>query len=191
MGAPRTAPGAHRRAALGLAAALLLGACGSTDDTPQKEPEEQMQARPSMEEVLDRYDAMRRAMVDALDTELGGITWYPDPESGISGASCSEPGAPTDAQDVQLVSLYADGTYDPAQWQRSIQIVQDVGRAYGFTEVGTVVDQPDDLEVYGEDEYGARYRFGMAVNSVLALRTGCHVWDEAPGPDYERPAPLG
>jgi len=142
-----------------------------------------------MEDVLDRYEAMERDMIAALDAELPGLAWQMDTDDiGMTQSLCTE--GDLEGQEVDLATLWASGTLDPASWHRSVEIVQEVGDRYGFTEKSTVVERPDDLEVVGEDAYGGRYRFGMAVNTILLVRTGCHVWAELPDEDHQRPSPL-
>lgn len=177
-------------------AAVLSGCTGGGEDGSSESPGSQEQvetvdARPQMEDVLDRYEAMEREMIAALETELPGLTWQMDTEDiGMTRSLCIEAGLGDDAEEVDLATLWASGTLDPASWHRAVEIVQEVGHRFGFTEKSTVVDRADDLEVVGEDEYGGRYRFGMAVNTILLVRTGCHVWAELPDEDYQRPSPL-
>lgn len=168
--------------------AFLLGSC--TTAPRSTDTEAQMAARPHMEQIADRYDQMRREMIDTLDIELGELGWRTNVDRGITWANCSQEGVRTDATDFGMVGLIADGTYDRADWHRSAELVLDIGRRYGFTETGTLLDREDDFEVWARDEYGARYHFGMAVTSILTLRTGCHLWDEQPGHDYARASPL-
>lgn len=150
-----------------------------------------MNARPAMEQMLDHYEAMRRDMVDALDRELGGLEWYAAPDLLPMGrANCSTEGAITEAQDVHPVGLTADGTYDRSDWDAAVRVVRDVGDRYGFETRGYLIDRADDMSFIGEDRYGASYTFAMAVNSILTLRTGCHLWENEPGLDYTRRSPL-
>ena len=169
--------------------AVALAAC--SPPTTTAEMEEQMRSRPPMEEMLDHYEAMRREMVEALDREIGGLEWYAAPDMLPMGrANCSTEGAITEAQDFHPVGLTADGTYDRSDWDAAVRVVQDIGDRYGFETSGYLIDRPDDVSFIGEDRYGASYTFAMAVNSILTLRTGCHLWEHKPGLDYTRPSPL-
>ena len=164
---------------------------GCSHGMSTEELEEEMTARPPMEQMLDRYEAMRREMVQALDVEIGGLRWAADPvQMGASRSGCSTGGAITEAQEVETIGLLAEGTYESADWHRSAALVLEVGRRFGFDDTATVVDRPGDFEVVGADEYGAVFHYGMAVNTILTLRTGCHLWEDRPGLDHEWPLPL-
>jgi hypothetical protein len=167
------------------------GGSGSDEGPQGQEQVETVDARPRMEQVLDSYEAMEREMLAALGAELPGLAWRMDTDDiGMTRSLCTDAGLGDDAEEVDLATLWATGTLNPADWPRAVEIVQEVGDRYGFTDHGTVVDRADDLEVVGEDEFGGRYRFGMAVNTILSVRTGCHLWETLPAEDYERPSPL-
>ncbi|MBD3779580.1 MAG: hypothetical protein IE923_09990 [Micrococcales bacterium] len=172
-----------------MAAVAALSGCADRLSTEELEAE--MTARPSMEQMLDHYEAMRREMVQVLDAEIGGLHWVADPvQMGASRSGCSTGGAITEAQEVETIGLLAEGTYESAYWHRSAELVLEVGRRFGFDDTATVADRPGDFEVVGADEYGAVFHYGMAVNTILTLRTGCHLWEDRPGLDHEWPLPL-
>ncbi|WP_282945035.1 LppA family lipoprotein [Cellulomonas endometrii] len=165
------------------------GGAGSDDGPRGQEQVETVDARPRMEQVLDDYEAMEREMIAAVEAELPGLVWRMDTEGiGMTQSLCND--GDLEGQEVDLATLWASGTLDPADWHRAVEIVQEVGDRHGFTDRRTVLDRPDDVEVVGEDRYGGRYRFGMAVNTILSVRTGCHLWETLPGEDDERPSPL-
>jgi hypothetical protein len=191
--------GGHVRTQLAssvLVLAALLSGCtggkpGSGEGPNGSEQVDTVDARPRMEQVLDSYEAMEREMIAAVEAELPGLAWRMDTEDiGMTRSLCDGAGLDDDAEEVDLATLWAPGTLAPADWPRAVELVQEVGDRYGFTERSTVVDEADDLEVVGEDEYGGRYRFGMAVNTILSVRTGCHLWERLPAEDEQRPSPL-
>ena len=177
-----------------LVLAALLSGCtgggpGSGEGPNGSEQVDTVGARPRMEQVLDSYEAMEREMIAAVEAELPGLQWRMDTEDvGMTQSLCND--GDLGGQEVDLATLWAPGTLAPADWPRAVELVQEVGDRYGFTERSTVVDEADDLEVVGEDEYGGRYRFGMAVNTILSVRTGCHLWERLPAEDEQRPSPL-
>ena len=136
-------------------------------------------ARPSMEHILGHYTAMRTEMIGALTVALGEKQWGGSPNSPGPGRSAAGEGDP-EAEAVGLVTQSFQGTYPPGEWRRAADIVTAVGLRHGFTETGTIVDRPGDIEVYGDDVYGGRYVFGMAVNTILGVSTGGHRWDKRP-----------
>lgn len=166
---------------------LLAAATGCA--TSAKEPNTvDVAKRPTMEKVIGDYEQMRTEMVDQLTAELGPKPWGDAPNDiGQTRSGCGNDVDP-DGEQVSLVTQSFKGTYDRSEWQNATKIVRRVGEKYGFAETGTIVDRPDELEVYGEDEYGARYIFGMATNTVLSVSTGCHRWETPPPP---APAPSG
>ncbi|WP_187365217.1 LppA family lipoprotein [Cellulosimicrobium cellulans] len=179
-----------------LVLAALLSGCtgggpGSGEGSNGPEQVDTVEARPRMEQVLDSYEAMEREMIAAVEAELPGLQWRMDTEdTGMTRSLCDGAGLDDDAEEVDLATLWAPGTLAPADWPRAVELVQEVGDRYGFTERRTVVDEADDLEVVGEDEYGGRYRFGMAANTILSVRTGCHLWERLPAEGEQRPSPL-
>jgi hypothetical protein len=58
-----------------------------------------------------------------------------------------------------------------------------VGREYGFDKVKVVVDRPGDFSMTGLSKDGGSYDYGMATNTVLGIRTGCHRWETPPAPE--------
>ena len=180
-----------RWGALALLATVVASCAGPGRDQAGPSPSGSQAVRPSMESVLDRYEAMERDMVAALDEQLPGLTWEVNSGGlGLVRAGCADEDASDTAEEVSLLKHMAPGTLDPADWHRSVEVVQSVGERYGFDSVTTVVDRPDDLEIIGEDGFGGRYRFGMAVNTILSVTTGCHEWDAVPAEGGERPSPI-
>lgn len=170
-----------RRAAVTVCAVMagaIVGGCSGSGSTEVEETMDE-ETRPAMEEILADYEQMQAEMFAALGAELGAKPWGRAPNDDI-GPVRSGCGAVEDGEAVTMVVQYVEGTYDPADWHRAVEVVQDVGRSHGFTETGTVVDTADDIEVYGVDTYGGKYVFGMAVNSILTITTGCHAWAAAP-----------
>jgi hypothetical protein len=170
-----------------LALLVLTAACG-TDSSPAQTTEERpaMKDRPAMETMVKRYEAMQADVFDSLEKEFGAKPWEVSPNSLGGGRSgCSE-GDP-DGEKVYLPSMSFTGTYPADDWQRVRDLVEETGREHGFDDVAHVKDEPGDLDMVGEDKYGAQYEFGMAKNTVFGLRTGCHRWNEKPPPGALRP----
>ena len=141
------------------------------------------EARPAMELILAHYEQMQDAMCSALDSEFGPKPWARSPNSpGSVRSGCGNSGGRGESIALPVQSF--EGTYEPAAWDRVVETVREVGGKYGFGSTGTIVSKSDDVEVFGEDEYGGSYVFGMAVNAVLAVRTGCHEWAREPESEY-------
>lgn len=179
-----------RRAAAvasGLVLVATLTQCTSGTSVPQEQEESivDFSERPSMEVILDRYEQMRAAAIARLDAELGPRPWAPDPTGlELSRGACTSDVDPESEGENASPPLWVLGAvYDEADWQRSLDIVTEVGREYGFEKTGTLVDQPGDVKIYGEDQYGGRYYFGMYKATIFSLDTGCHRWDVKPMPE--------
>lgn len=170
-------------------APLVTASCSTIPTTA--EPEAEMTARPSREQMLGRYEAVPREVVQVLGAEIGGLHQTADPvQMGASRSGCSTGGPVTEAQEVETIGLLAEGTDASAAWHRSAELVLDVGRRSGFDDTATVVDRPGHSEVVGADEYGAVFQNGTAVNTVLPLRTGCHLRADRPGSVRVWPLPI-
>ena len=62
------------------------------------------------------------------------------------------------------------------KWVRVAEIAQDVARKYEFeTPLRVIVDQPGNHEITAADALGADLIFGTKLNTVLQVRTGCHL----------------
>ncbi len=177
-----------RHSVAGLVVTLVaLAGCG-TDSAAEKERPDVTSTSSSdtpgadvaMETVLADYRAMRTEMVAALDAELGTRAWDVSANNPTAVRAGCRAGEAEDGERVALESFSFRGTYDSADWRRSAEIVEEVGRTHGFTTTGTVVDADDDLQVFGEDDQGGRYVYGLSTNTVLGISTGCHVWTSKP-----------
>jgi hypothetical protein len=167
-----------------LLTSLLLGACGEDEDSTMRQTTD----RPSMETIIDDYTQMRTEMLAAVDEIAGPGEWVNSSSfKGITGSACRA-GEDPDGQRANLPNYTRQGPLTGDDRESIQQAVWKVGRAHGFDEVGTIVDRPDDWEIFGEDPYGGRYVFGSAVNTVVSIGTGCHRYDVPPSP---APAPSG
>lgn len=144
--------------------------------------------RPSMETVIDDYTQMRTEMVAAVDAIAGAGAWGNSSSiKELSRSGCRN-GEDPDGERANLPNYTRKGPLTGDDRDAIMEAVWKVGRAHGFDEVGTIVDRPDDWEIYGEDPNGGRYVVGSSANTVISIGTGCHRWDTQPAP---APAPSG
>ena len=139
-----------------------------------------MKDRPSMETMVKRYQSLQADLFEQLEQDFGAKPWAESANSlGGSRSGCEDD---DEAEQVYLPDMSFRGTYDSADQDRVKALVEKVGRAHGFDDVALVKDEPGDLDMVGEDDFGARYEFGMARNTIFGLRTGCHRWETRPSP---------
>jgi hypothetical protein len=167
-----------------LLAGWLLAACGEDEDSTMKNATD----RPSMETVVDDYTQMRTEMMAAVDTIAGPGDWVNSSSiKEVLRSGCRD-GEDPDGERANLPNYTRQGPLTGDDREAIKDAVWKVGRAHGFDDVGTIVDRPDDWEIYGQDANGGRYVFGSSANTVVSIGTGCHRYDEKPAP---APAPSG
>lgn len=169
------------RAAAALAALALLTACiGPTPQEERMNAEAELAARPTSEEMISRYDRMQQRVRDALDAELGPVTWYLV-DSGGEG-TCGGAFAGIGGRNVYMDPWAFDGNIPDDRWPRARQIVADIAADYGFTPAGLQIDEPGRHSTNGvDDTLGAHYNFGTHVNTSLQVTTGCHLPERGSG----------
>ena len=165
-------------AVLGIVVASLVTACGADDPSPAKESTMSKTSTVSMESAIADAEKMRATMFRELAAAFGSKDWaVPPNDDGPTRAACnSDDGAET----VILPAYGFFGAYPEEDWKKAAKIVQEVGRRHGFDRIKVVVDRPGDFSMTGLSSDGGSYDFGMAKNTVLGIRTGCHVWDDKP-----------
>ncbi|MGP4019239.1 LppA family lipoprotein [Saccharopolyspora sp. 5N708] len=173
-----------RKLGLLILCALLVGGCASepepSDGGSMEDQRSVLQQRPSMEEVTAKYEEMQQKLRDRLSAELGLATaWVNDGDAGEAG--CAEFPDVAGAEKHSLDRWLYQGNISDSQWPQAERIADEVSSEYGFTEREVVVDRPADHKVEIRDDFGAALQFGTAVNTILSLRTGCHLLQSAKG----------
>jgi hypothetical protein len=60
-----------------------------------------------------------------------------------------------------------------------VEIVTEVAGRHGFGDPGVVVDGPGDHEIVLRGTYEGELIFGTGGGTILTVRTGCHLTEEA------------
>lgn len=120
----------------------------------------------TLPDALAHCGRMRQEMITALEAAYGPREWR---ESAHSRQTHSYDSDGREA--VGLVNLQFDGTYPPNEWRVVGDLVAQIGRRYGFTDVRVLSEQPGRFDLAGGDEAGGIWRLSMAVNTVLMVRT--------------------
>jgi Lipoprotein confined to pathogenic Mycobacterium len=175
-------PRRRRRAPVGtvlLAAlvALLCAGCGhpapSTEEKTM-DPQAELEARPTLEEMTARYDEMLQRIRDRLDAEFGPVTWYKT--SGRTWGNCgktfpSHLGGRTTTSPLWV----SDRNIPDDRWPHARRIVADITGEYGFAIMGLQIDRPGDHTINGFDTtLDAHYSFATQLATVLQVSSGCH-----------------
>jgi hypothetical protein len=164
--------------------ALMCSACGASGLFAQEDtmdPQAELAARPTLDEMIVRYDQMLQRIRDRLDTELGPFAWH---QAG--------PGSWSTCGPKFLIQLGGRTTSSPLwgfkgnvpddQWPRAQRIVADITAEYGFATMGLQIDTPATPSKPGHHVTGgvdtildAYYEFGTNVNTSIRVSSGCHL----------------
>jgi hypothetical protein len=139
----------------------------------------ELMKRSDIDQAMATYDDMTTKIRDKLTTELGR-TW--EQNDYLSGGGCESdfPGIGADGSTLNLPRWDSPGNLPDDQWDRAEKLVGEVGGAYGFhPKPAIIVNRPGDHDVVFRKPDGASIRFGTAVNTTLAVATGCHLTAEA------------
>jgi hypothetical protein len=180
--------------------ALALSACGpdSPPETSVDQKTEQfneLMKRPDIDQAVARYEEMYAKVRDQLSAVVPTLKWERTDE--LSSSGCAREFAAVDAGARQfdavergLPNWTAAGRIPDTQWTPTLSAVVNIARTYGFDSGPVVVkDQPADHYVTSRDPYGAEITFGTAVNTILTVRTGCHLTAEAKKRGIPAPTP--
>jgi Lipoprotein confined to pathogenic Mycobacterium len=166
-----------------LVVALCAGCGGPAPFTQEKtmDPQTELAARPTLEEMTARYDQMLQRIRERLDTELGPFTWYEaDPPTwGTCGPRFPfQLGGRTTTSPLWVFT----GNIPDDQWPHATRIVADITAEYGFATAGVQIDTPATPGNPGHHVTGgvdpnldAHYDFTTHVNTVMRVSTGCHL----------------
>lgn len=170
----------RRFATLVMGAALLAGcAAGDPDGRDMQDGLDALRQRPSLEEVTADYDRMQQELRDRLVAELGLPQFVDKGNTGES--ACPDFADVPGAEQRTLATWMQEGGVPEEKWAGALRIATEVGASRGFTELHVVTDRPGDHKVELHNSYGARLQLGAAANTVLSVRTGCHLLQSAKG----------
>ncbi|GAA2843467.1 LppA family lipoprotein [Crossiella cryophila] len=134
---------------------------------------------------------------ERLADEIPTLVWKEyDGSKGASACGFDFPGlGVTDGENRGLPGSMAKGYLADTDWGRALKAVGEVATGYGFEGRVSIVDRPGDHKAIFKDGYDAKFSFGTAANTLLTLRTGCHLTAKAlpprPPPERQRLAAEG
>jgi hypothetical protein len=169
-----------RKLVLFVLCGLLATGCASgpepSDGGSVADPLSTLQQRPSMEEITGRYEEMQQKLRDRLSADLGlGTPWVNEGGPGQAACQGEEFSNIEGAEEHSLDTWLYAGNIPDEKWAQAQQIAIDVTEEYGFKEPAVLVNRPGDHKVEMRDDFGAALKFGTAVNTIMSLRTGCHL----------------
>ncbi|MGQ0774614.1 MAG: LppA family lipoprotein [Pseudonocardiales bacterium] len=167
-----------RRFTAAVILAAVLGGCGNNPGGGSvREQHQTLHQRPDIEQITTTYEQMRDEIRQHLSDHVGPLHW-------INRESESTRGCGFDFPDVEgttsrsLTRWTSEGNLPDARWDHAVRIVADITARYGFAQPRVIVDRPSDHQIRISDPYGGELIFGTAVNTILALNTGCHLTPE-------------
>jgi hypothetical protein len=150
-----------------IALALLAG-CASPDGAAPSE----LRSRPSLEATVARYDRMLVRLRDGIDAVLGPRPWRVQKAADVNACGAE----PTAGRTQYGPRWVFDGAVPDADWPRVRDLVIAVTSEYGFTDGGAAGDQPGGHTLARRDPVlQASYTLDTAVDTVMAVRSGCHL----------------
>jgi hypothetical protein len=138
----------------------------------------ELQARPNIDEITQRYDEMRAVIRERLATGIGIGPWIKDDEN--SRAGCGDyPDVDQRFKESRGLALWAvEAAIPDEKWPDAVRIFAEIAGGYGFGDMITVVDRPGHHQVSLSDSFGAELRLGTKVHITLGASTGCHLRKE-------------
>lgn len=161
-------------AVLSLGLTGVLAGCAPSEGKPAvKDPQAELDARPTSQEITARYEQMQQRIREQLDAELGPFTW--GVRSAATESTCSPEFSGLNGTEVTMPRWGFDGGIPDTDWSRAKQIVTDIIAEYGFTTPTLQIDRPGDHETSAADlALGAQFWMGTEVNTLIRVHTGCH-----------------
>ncbi|MFF0146172.1 putative LppA-like lipoprotein [Amycolatopsis sulphurea] len=137
----------------------------------------ELMTRPTITEMVARYEQMRGEIRTQLTRDLGVTQWAEQPGSS-NYTGCAREFPDVNVQDVQKqhpATWYSPTPISPENWEKAKGTVSSVARRYGFDKTALVIDSANNLQFDLNDKYRSELSFGSAKNTILALTTGCHL----------------
>jgi hypothetical protein len=135
-----------------------------------------LDARPPIAEMQDRYEQMLERVRAAIDAAIGPRHWHVDNKSASYG-NCGDLNFEPNVigRNITLPYWQFDQPITDAEWPAAKRAVLDVLGQYGFRPGGMVGDTGGEhqLNAY-EPGYGGYFNIMNMVHTVMRVSTGCH-----------------
>jgi hypothetical protein len=161
---------------------LIVAGCASSatrESNTMKDGFEALMERPDLTAIQADYQWMLQTIRQRLVAEVGVAAWLAVPEP-ISGTFCAGQLVNLDeAVERSIDAGFSVGNLPDAKWDQAVAIVTEVGKQHGFGEPKVIVDGPSNHEVTFRGNYQGNLVFGTGGGTILTVRTGCHLTQEA------------
>lgn len=175
--------------ALVLGGVLAMSGCGNGDNSGSSNRNDQfaqLMQRPDLEQVSSQFDDTRRAVAEQLSQQFNLPEWT------IVEGRGSESGCGREFHDIgldgavrSLDTMIARAPIADENWDRALEIANSVTSRNGFGPPMRLADKPGNHQAEFHDAFGGRLVVGTQVNTILSVRTGCHLTPQA----HQRGAP--
>jgi Lipoprotein confined to pathogenic Mycobacterium len=151
---------------------------GTTTDGTMSAAFDTLLKRPNLAEVEADYQSMVLTIQERLVAEVGIAPWVRG-KPAIGGLCGGDLIDLEDAQEGYLDAGVSIGNLPDARWGQAVAIVTEVAGEHGFGEPGVIVDAPGDHEISLRGTYQGELIFGTGAGTILTVRTGCHLTEQA------------
>jgi hypothetical protein len=155
-----------------LALALTITSCAK--ERPML-TQADLDARPPLTEMQDRYDEMQQRIRDAIDGVLGRGDWELLIDH-VGYGNCDGRGFVNgvDGHQITMPLWLLKTTITDAEWPAVRQAIIAVVEPYGFRAGGMAQNTGGNHELFAFDSYGANVNVGNSLYTGLQVTSGCH-----------------
>jgi hypothetical protein len=135
-----------------------------------------LDARPPIAEMQDRYEEMQQRVRAAIDAAIGPRPWG-EYTNRASYGTCGDRNFVPNVigRNITLPSWQFDGPITDIEWPAVKQAILGVISQYGFRAGGLAIDTGGEHEFNAyETGYGGYFTIGNKINTVMQVSTGCH-----------------
>jgi len=162
-------------------AMLIVAGCSSAtkESDTLKDGFDKLMKRPNLTQMDTDYQTMLQTIRERLVAEVGIGGFLPAPEP-ISETFCGDDLTNVEGAIERYINAGVSyGNLPDAKWDQAVAIVTEVTKQHGFGQPEVLIDGPGDHEVSFRGEYGGSLLFGTGGGTILTVRTGCHLTEEA------------
>jgi hypothetical protein len=156
---------------------VLTGCDGSKGGQVTKDEQfTQLMQRPDLDQTINQYERVRQEIASQLSQQLSLPPWTrTSGRAGEAGCGREFPDVGLDATISSPENMISAAPVPDEKWDLALGIAGSITAKYGFAAVSRVADAPGNHQAEFHDTYGGRLALGTQVNTILSVRTGCHL----------------